>query len=136
MINTLFLDMLGNHVFVYLDDVIICNKDQKSHFATLEAVLLKLKDAGLKVKLTKCEFLKDKISFLGHMIDEHGIHTMGDKIKAGKIFPQPQDVEKVLSFIGLCGYYRCFVKSFAALASPLTQLMKKDIPFQWNAAQA
>ncbi len=107
--------MLGNHVFAYPDDVIICNKDPESHFATLEAVL---KEAGLIAKVTKCEFLKVKISFLGHMVDEHGIHTMGDKIMAVKIFPQPQDVEKVRSFLGLCGYYRCFVKNFAALASP------------------
>ncbi len=70
------------------------------------------------------------------MVDEHGIHTMGDKIMAVKNFPQPQDVEKVRSFIGLCGCYRCFVKNFAASASPLSQLMKRDIPFHWNAAQA
>ncbi len=131
MINTLFSDMLGNHVFAYLDDVIICNKDPESHFATLEAELLKLKEA----KVTKCEFLKAKISFLGHMVDEPGIHTMGDKIMAVKNFPQPH-VEKVRSFIGLCGYYRCFVKKFEALAWPLTHLMKKDIPFHWNVAQA
>ncbi len=136
MINTLFSDMLGNHAFAYLNDVIICNKDPESHFATLEAVLLKLKKAGLKAKVTKCEFLKAKISFLGHMVNENGIHNMGDKIMAVKNFPQPQDVEKVRSFLGLCGYYSCFVKNFAALASPLTQLMKKDIPFHWNAAQA
>ncbi len=86
----------------------------------LEAVLLKLKEAGLKAKVTKCEFLKAKISFLGHMVDEHGIHTMGNKIMVVKNFPQPQDVEKVHSFIALCDYYRCFVKNFAALASPLT----------------
>ncbi len=78
MINILFSDMLGNHVFAYLNDVIICNKDPESHFTTLEAVLLKLKEAGLKAKVTQCEFLKAKISFLGHMVDEHGIHTMGD----------------------------------------------------------
>ncbi len=48
MINTVFSDMLGTHVFAYLDDVIICNKDPESHFATLEAVLLKLKESGLK----------------------------------------------------------------------------------------
>ncbi len=70
------------------------------------------------------------------MVDKHGIHTMGDKIMEVKNFPQPQDIEKAHSFLGFCGYYRCFVKNFAALASPLIQLIKKDIPFHWNAAQA
>ncbi len=78
--------MLGNHVFACLDDGVICNKNPESHCATLEAVLLKLKEAGLKAKVTKCEFLKAKISFLDDMGDEHGIHTMGDKIISVKNF--------------------------------------------------
>ncbi|RUM30633.1 MAG: hypothetical protein DSY32_02035 [Aquifex sp.] len=135
MINTLFSDMLGQHVYAYLDDVIICSKNPESHFSTLEDVLLKLKGAGLKAKLTKCEFLKAKITFLGHTVDRDGIHTMDDKIKAIKNFPQPRSVDNIRSFIGLCGYYRSFIKDFAAMASPLTQLLKKEVPFHWNAAQ-
>ena len=135
LMNDIFSDMLGQGVHVYLDDLIICNKDPESHFATLEAVLLKLKEAGLKAKVTKCEFLKQRISFLGHMVDGDGIHTMNDKIMAINKFPQPQSVENVRSFIGLCGYYRSFIKGFAALASPLTQLLKKNVPFHWDAAQ-
>ncbi len=57
MINTLFSDLIGKGVYAYLDDLIICSKDDDSHLAKLEAVLLKLRDAGLKAKLTKCEFL-------------------------------------------------------------------------------
>ncbi len=58
MINTLFSDLIGTGVYAYLDDLIICSKDVDSHLAKLEAVLLKLREAGLKAKLTKCEFLK------------------------------------------------------------------------------
>ncbi len=58
MINTLFSDLIGKGVYVHLDDLIICSKDGDSQLAKLEAVLLKLKEAGLKAKLTKCEFLK------------------------------------------------------------------------------
>ncbi len=79
MINTLFADMLGKHVYAYLDDLIICSKNGDTHLADLEAVLLKLKEAGLKAKLTKCEFLKAKITFLCHTVDTNGIHTMDDK---------------------------------------------------------
>ena len=60
---------------------------------------------------------------------------MDDKIRAVKEFPTPKNVENVRSFLGLCGYYRSFVKGFASLASPLTTLLKKDVPFHWNAAQ-
>ncbi len=66
MINTLFSDLIGEGVYAYLDDLIICSKDGDSHLAKLEAVLLKFREAGLKAKLTKCEFLKSETTFLGH----------------------------------------------------------------------
>ncbi len=73
--NTLLGDLLGKDVFAYLDDLIICSKDANAHFASLEAVLDKLRTAGLKLKLFKCALLKAKVSFLGHMVDSSGIHT-------------------------------------------------------------
>ncbi len=72
MINTLLSDLTGKDVYAYLDDLIIYSKDGDSHLAKLEAVLLKLREAGLKAKLTKCEFQKSKskITFLGHPVDQ------------------------------------------------------------------
>ncbi len=63
MINTLLSDLIGRGIYAYLDDLIICSNDGDSHLAMLKAVLLKLREAGLKVKLTKCELLKSKITF-------------------------------------------------------------------------
>ncbi len=60
---------------------------------------------------------------------------MDDKISATKNFPQPQNVEKVRSFLGLCGCYRPFIRGFGRIASPLTQLLRKEVPFHWNAPQ-
>ena len=129
MMNTLLSDVLGKNVYAYLDDVIIYNKDPKSHFRTLETVLRKFKEAGLKAKLSKCEFLKAKIAFLGHQVDHAGIHTMDDKVRAIKHYPRPTGVDKVRSFLGLCGYYRPFVPEFARIASLLTKLTRKEVPF-------
>ncbi len=69
MINTVFSDLIGKGVYAYLDDLIICSKNGDSQPAKLEAMLLKLREAGLKAKLTKYEFLKSKITFLGHTVD-------------------------------------------------------------------
>ncbi len=77
------------------------------------------------MKLTKCEFLKPRIKFLGHEADEQGIHTVDDKFAAVAQFSQPKTIENVRSFLGLAGYYRPFIKNFAARANPLTQLLKK-----------
>ncbi len=65
-------------------------------------------------------------------MDEEGIHTVDDKITAVANFPQPKTVENVRSFLGLAGYYRPFIKSFAARASSLTKVLKKSEPFHWG----
>ncbi len=126
---------VGKDVFAYLDDLVICSRDANCHFTSLEAVLDKLRAAGLKLKFSKCAFLKAKDSFLGHVIDSTGIHTQADKIEGIKNFPQPRTVENVRSFLGLCGYYRPFICGFAKIASPLNQLMKKGVLFHWDAPQ-
>ncbi len=90
---------------------------------------MRLKNAGLKAKLTKCEFLKEHVSFLEHQADHAGIHTTDNKIQAVKNLPRPQSADKVRSFFWLCGYYRSFVKRFATLASSLTRVLRKERPF-------
>ncbi len=96
--NNIFTDMLENSVYIYQDDIIIASKDMMSHMETLNSVLKRLQEVGLKWKLSKCEFLKPRIKFLGHEVDEHGIHTVDDKIAAVAQFPQPKTVEHVRSF--------------------------------------
>ncbi len=114
---------------------IVVSKDLDSHLQQLSLVFQKLTQAGLKAKLTKCEFLKSRIEFLGHLVNGDGIHTVDSKITAVQNFPTPKSVENVTSFLGLAGYYRAFVKNFVSTASPLTCLLKKDVPFLWNDAQ-
>ncbi len=106
--------MLGNSIHIYLYDIIITSKNMASHMDTLQKVLKKLQEVGLKLKLTECEFLKPRIKFLGHEVDENGIHTVNDKIAVAASFPQPKTIENVRSFLDLAGYYRPFIKSFVA----------------------
>ncbi len=98
-----------------------------SHLKKLSLVFQKLTQAGLKVKLTKCEFFKSRIELLLHLVDGDGIHTMDSKITAVKNFLTPKSVENVRSFLGLVGYYRAFVKNFASIASPLTRFLKRKM---------
>ncbi len=79
--NNIFY-MLANPSYICLDDIIIASKDIMSYMETLKSVLKRLQEVGLKLKLTKCEFLKLRIKFLGHEVDEQGIHTVDDKIAA------------------------------------------------------
>ncbi len=135
MIQTLLGDLKDQNVFAYLDDVIIVFPDVDSHLASLETVFSQLQSAGLKVKLLKCEFLRNRIRFLGHGINENGIHTQADKIEAVSKFPVPKTVDHVRSFLGLAGYNRPFVRHFSAIASPLNHLLKNGVTFHWDAPQ-
>ncbi len=115
---------------MYLDYIIIASKDVHAHMDTLKTVPHRRQDIGLKLKLTKCELLKPRIKFLGHVVDEFGIHMVDDMIKTITEFPQPKSTDNVRSFLGVAGYYRPFIKDFASRTSPLTHLLKKDVPFQ------
>ncbi len=110
---------------MYLDDLIVAAKDLDSHLQKLSLVFQKLTQAGLKEKLTKCEFLKSRIEFLGHPVHGDGIHTVDSKITAVKNFPTPKSVENVRSFLGLAGYYRAFVKNLLPLPLHLHAFSRK-----------
>ncbi len=118
-INTLFSDILDNGVYALLDDIEVCGKNAESHPANFKAVLLKLREADLKAKIAKCEFVKSKISFLDHKVDGEGIHPMGNKISAIKNFPRPNSVESHGLSLGCV-----VINGFAKLPSPVRQLLK------------
>ncbi len=110
IVNSLFAGAIGNGVFAYLDDLIFVSLDLETHLTRLALIFQKLNQAGPKVKLTKSEFLKSRIQFLGHIVDGDGIHTVDSKISVVKNFPTPKFVDNVRSFLGLAGYYRAFMK--------------------------
>ena len=86
-------------MFCYLDDIIVASKDLPEHLDTISDVLSRFAKAGLTLKLSKCQFLKREIKFLGHKVDKNGIHTLHDKIYAISQFPTPSfadDVRKIL----------------------------------------
>uniref|UniRef100_A0AAV2L3W8 ribonuclease H n=1 Tax=Knipowitschia caucasica TaxID=637954 RepID=A0AAV2L3W8_KNICA len=68
-------------VVVYLDDLLITGRNKMEHNDNLEYVLQRLQENGLRVKRSKCEFDKEQIEYLGHVLDEHGIHPAKDKYR-------------------------------------------------------
>ena len=74
----------------------------------------------------------EKVHFLGHVVTKEGISVDPAKIAAVVDWPRPTNVTEVRSFLGMAGYYRRFVKDFAKIASPLTQLLHKDRQFDWS----
>ena len=83
----------------------------------------KLDKAGLKLKPSKCEFFKTRITYLGHIVSSKGIETNPKKVEAVKNWTVPQTVTDVRSFLGFTNYYRRFIRGYAKVAKPLNTLV-------------
>jgi len=103
---------------MYIDDIIVFFATVEKHIDRLKKVFDRMRIANLKFKPSKCHLLQTKVSFLGHIVSGEGVSTDPGKIQAVKDWPVPQDVKEVRSFLWLAIYYRRFVPSFAAMASP------------------
>ena len=118
----------------YLDDIIIFSQNELQHLEHLEIVFSRLREAGLKMKRSKCDFFKSEIHYLGHLISPEGISPLPNKLDSIKHMPVPNSVKEIKQFLGLTGYYRKFVPRFADISGPLTTLTKKDAEFEWTPA--
>ncbi|KAK3105624.1 hypothetical protein FSP39_002098 [Pinctada imbricata] len=125
-------DLNFKSVLVYIDDVLIYSKDYKSHIKDLSLVFQKLKQAGLTLEPSKCNFAVKQLKFLGHIISKNGVEVDPEKTRIVSEFPAPKKQKQVRSFLGMANYYRRFIPNFAKIASPLYDLLKKDKAFQWT----
>ena len=118
---------------IYLDNIIVFSETIEEHLSRLTEVLTRIRDAGLKLKTSKCHFFKREVVFLGHIISESGISTDPAKIESIQNWKTPTNVHEVRSFMGLCSYYRRFIKNFSDIAQPITKLTCKGQAFIWSA---
>ena len=128
-------DLMNQGVYVYIDDLVIGSNSIEEHMKILREVLMRLRKAGLKLKLEKCKFMQKKIDYLGHTLSEKGIEVNDLKVHSIKNYPVPRNKKEIKSFLGLSGFYRSFIKNYATIATPLTNLLKEDVPFLWNDEQ-
>ena len=96
-------------------------------------MLQHLQERGIRVKKEKCAFLQSSVEYLGHRIDEQGLHTAESKRRAIDRDPQPQNVQQLCSFLGLLNYYGKFIPNLSTIVQPLNQLLQKDHKWVWTA---
>ena len=118
---------------VYLDDVIVFSRNQDEHLEHLDTVLTLLEDAGIKLKMKKCFFIKKEVEYLGHCIRPGTLSVYRDAKAIRAIqdakFPQTPTIMRI--FLGTCNVSRRLVKNFAKIAAPLSDMLKKDSSTDW-----
>jgi hypothetical protein len=132
LMNSVFMQELDQFVVVFIDDILIYSKNLEDHANHLHVVLQRLRDQHLYAKFSKCEFWLDTVKFLGHTISSDGISVDPSKVQEVMDWKPPTSVHQIRSFLGLAGYYHCFIPDFSRIAKPMTELLKKRVKFSWD----
>lgn len=132
MMALAFSKLSPEHCFSYMDDLIVIGFSEKDHINKLKKVFETCREYNLKLNPEKCQFFKSSVGFLGHICTENGLKPDPKKILAVEKYPRPNDRDSVRRFVAFANYYRKFVKDFAKITRPLTQLTRKNVDFIWS----
>lgn len=130
--NKTLASLLRKCVLVFFDDILVYSPTWELHLHHIELVLQLLSQDSWQVKLSKCSFGQQEITYLGHIVSEAGVSTDPSKVATVVSWPVPATIKALRGFLGLAGYYRKFVKNFGVLAKPLTELLRKNVVFVWT----
>ncbi|GBM10006.1 Transposon Tf2-11 polyprotein [Araneus ventricosus] len=128
-INTIFRPLINDGIVLpYLDDIIILSSSFEEGIERVERVLSIASEYGLEINFNKSHFLKKRIEFLGHVIEDGKIFPSTLKTKAVLNFPEPANLKQIHSFLGLTGYF----PKYYTIARPLSDLLKKHRKFKFG----
>ncbi|KAI3783483.1 hypothetical protein L1987_42567 [Smallanthus sonchifolius] len=137
--KTAFRTRYGHYEFlfviIFIDDILIYSKSREEHEEHPRLILELLKQEQLYAKFSKCDFWISEFQFLGHVVNEKGIHVDPTKVEAINNWAAPTTPTEVRQFLGLAGYYRRFIEGFSKTAQPLTALTHKGTVYNWGHTQ-
>ncbi|XP_045497525.1 uncharacterized protein K02A2.6-like [Colias croceus] len=116
----------------FFDDIALQGHSYIQLLQRIRKVFNKLKECGLHLNRKKCQFFQKSVTYLGHKINERGLHPTEEKINDIKNSPRPTDVTSLRTFLGMINYYQQFISNLASKLNPLYKLLQKDTKFIWN----
>ena len=126
LVNHIFKLYLRKFILVFFYDILVYNPSYDQNLIHLKTAFQVLKQHTLFAKLSKCNFGKTQVEYLGHVVTIHGVSTDPKKVAAKKEWPVPKTFKELRGILGLKGYYRKFVKHYGIISRPLVALLKKD----------
>ena len=132
LMNDLMRPFLDDFVIVYLDDILIFSDTLENHELHVRKVLNILRREKLYANPSKSTLFATSLLYLGHEISHRRIAPDPSKIASIESYPIPQTRTELRAFIGLCNFYRKFIRNFSSVVIPLTDLTKSSEPFVWT----
>lgn len=123
---------LRTEVFVYLDDLLVVSDTFERHLQVLREIARQFRVSGLTLNVEKSKFCRQEVRYLGHIVGDGVIRTDPEKISAIIDFPTPKSVKQLRRFLGMSGWYRKFIRNYATITTPLTDLLKAHRKFTWS----
>jgi len=129
---SIFSDMIEKIMEVFMDDFSVYGKTFDDCLENLDKVLQRCEEKDLVLNWEKCHFMVREGIVLGHLVLERGIEVDKAKIKVIKQLPPPVNIKGIQSFLGHCVFYHIFIRNFSQIARPMTRLLTKDVPFEFD----
>ena len=130
--NDTFKDQLNKKVVVYLDDILVFSDNLEQHHKDVREILDVLRKNQLFVKLEKCDFDTEQVTFLGYVVRNGKISMDPSKCSVIKDWPTPTSVKQLQQFLGFTNFYRQFIDKYSMIALPLFRLLKKRTKWNWS----
>lgn len=113
--------------------MVIFSPDIRKHRDHIKEVVGLVAHHGLKIKIRKCDFAKEKIDLLGQVVSKQGVRVDSKKVDVIKNTPQPSTQTELRSFLGIAGYYRRFIRNFGSISAPMHAATSRKANFEWTA---
>src|SRR5436190_23422489 len=122
LINHMLYNHLNEFVIVYLNDILIYSENEKEHEEHVKKILKKLQEKKLYLKLKKCEFHKQQVKYLEHIVTTKKLEMNSEKIKAVIEFLTSECIKDIQAFQKLTKYYQKFITNFVSITVSLINL--------------
>ena len=117
---------------VRVDDILVSGRNDAEHLQNLRLVLEELARSGLTLRISKCSFMKDEVTYCGYVINKQGAKPMPGNVEAVVKAPAPTNLTELRGFLGMVNYYNNYVDGLATITEPLHKLMRKGVPWRWT----
>ncbi|XP_073136960.1 uncharacterized protein [Henckelia pumila] len=129
----IFHDMVEKFIEVFMDDFSVVGSSFDACLFNLKKVLQRCEESNLVLNWEKCHFMVREGIVLGHKVYEIGVEVDRAKLEVIEKLPPPTNLKGIRSFLGHAGFYRRFIKDFSSIVKPLTNLLIKEVPFNFSA---